>query len=373
MRSLSRKSLLLGLVLLAGTALPVSPALGQGNKKADTKDVSFKSYDGVTLKGTLYPNSGGKRDAVVILLHDFDSKKGGSSQKDNLPDLAASLQADGYVVLTFDFRGFGDSKNVGEKFWSFPHNQAQNIRKGAKTAETIDQKDFRPGYYPYLVNDIAAAKAYLDRLNDQKGCNTSSVVVIGSGQGATLGAMWMCNECWRKKDKNSGPMAIPARPEFDDPESKDLACGVWLSISPKIEGRLVGRPLQNWLVEACQKNKIPMGFALGKNDSTNDNLVTGLVKAIKGNGKTKVSVSIARIPGTNLVGSKLLEKSLETDKVIKKYLDGVMEKRGSQEMRDREVEKKAYYYVQGKRMIRINKPVGQDSPSVDLRLLLPAF
>jgi pimeloyl-ACP methyl ester carboxylesterase len=374
MRSLSRRSLLLGLVLLAGTVLPAGPAFGQGEKKkADSKDVSFKSFDGVTLKGTLYPNLGGKKDAVVILLHDFDGKKGGSSQKDNWPDLAASLQADGYVVLAFDFRGFGDSRNVSEKFWSYRHNLNFIARKGAKPPETIDQKDFRAGYYPYLVNDIAAAKAYLDRLNDQKACNTSSVVVIGAGQGATLGALWMAHECRRKKDKNSGPMALGARPELDEPESKDIACGVWLTISPKLEGRPVGPHLRRWLVDAGQAHKIPMGFALGKNDSTNDNLVSSLVKAIKGNGKTKVKVAVARIEGTNLTGSKLLEKALGTDKVIKKYLEGVMETRGNQEWREREVEKKAFYYVQGRQVLRINKRVGEEAPAVDLGLFLPAF
>jgi pimeloyl-ACP methyl ester carboxylesterase len=369
MRSLSRTFFLLGLVLLALAMLPGNPAFGQG-KKADTKDVSFKTYDGVELKGTLYPNTGGKREAAVILLHDFSHKQGGGRSKDNWPDLAASLQEDGYVVLAFDFRGFGESKNVNkEKFWKFRHNT--QIKGSAKQSDTIDQKDFGSGYYQYLVNDIAAARAYLDRLNDQNSCNTSSVIVIGAGQGATLGALWMASEGRRKVDKNSGMGLLVAQPMLDDPESKDLAAGVFLTISPRLEGRTVAGPLQRWLGETVRVNKIPACFILGKTDSANDNVVNAIVKVIKGTGKAKSPWSTYRIEGTNLTGSKLLEKSLGTDKFIKKYLDSVMEKRGAKEWRKREVEKKAYYYViPGRRLPVINKPAGQEVPPVDLNQFL---
>jgi len=375
MQSLSRTILLLGLVALVAAGLPGSSALGQGAKKAkgETKDVSFKSYDGVELKGTLYPNPSGKRDAVVLILHDFDAKKGGISRKD-WPTLARALQEDGYVVLSFDFRGFGESTSVDEKFWNtrkFPQNgPGYIIRRGAKLPETINaQRDFRAPYYPYLVNDIAAAKAYLDRLNDQKGCNTSSTIVIGAGKGATLGAMWMANECRRKKDKNSGAGVIGLPLLLDAPESKDLACGVWLSISPYI-GKNVRSSLKNWLVEATgPPNKIPMGFAYGAKDTMSDTLSNEMYKAIKGSGKVKVRVSRAPIKGTSLAGSKLLESNLSTVTDIKKYLNSVMQDRGTKEQRDREVEKKAFYYdykVGGRTVRSLNKPVGQDSPSVDL-------
>jgi len=375
MRSLSRTFLLLGLVTLAALVLPAGPALGQGKQKnADTKDVSFKSFDGVELKGTLYPNAGGKRDAVVLLLHDFDKKKGGSSQK-HWPALAKALQSEGYVVLSFDFRGFGESTSVSEKFWKYSHNKLI-ARSGVKPPETINQKNFRPGYYPYLVNDIAAAKAYLDRLNDQKACNTSSVVVIGAGQGATLGAMWLANESRRKKDRNSG-MAIPMAVMLDDePESKDIAAAIWLSISQKIDTRVVSGPLRNWLIEAGRgKNtRIPMGFVYGGQDSTSDNLANSLVKAIKGNGKdSKVRVSTLALKGTKLAGSELLDPTLKlgTADSIRKYLDKVMDTRGMKEWRQRDVQNKAYYYVLPSRRTVLNKRSGDDAPAVDVSQFLP--
>jgi hypothetical protein len=372
MRSLSQKSLLAALAVLVVGVLPGGRACAQG--KPD--DVSFSTFDGVELKGTLYPNPGGKRKAVALLLHNFDSKKGGSSSTGNWPALAKALQTDGFVVLAFDFRGFGKSKDVNpEKFWSNQNKHNKNhIRVRGKPPESIEYKDFKATYYPYLVNDIAAAKAYLDRLNDQKACNTSSLIVVGAGQGATLGAMWMANECRRKKDKNSG-MGLPfAQPMFDEPESKDLGAGVWLSITARLEGRNLPGPLQKWLIETGQKNKVPMGFAFGKNDSTSATLARNLVTAIKGGTKTELKLTgLQAIDGTKLAGADLLEKSLGTEKWLLNYVDLVMDARGNKEWREREGTKKAYYYVnRGARPI-LNKRPGDEAPSVDLGQFLSAF
>src|ERR1700733_2750774 len=109
-------------------ALLACGALAQENKKDKDKDkaetskkIKFTSYDGVELAGTFYPKlPGGKdRDACVMLLHNFDRIKGGNSHQDGWDHLAEELQKEGYAVLSFDFRGFGDSKEVSrEKFWN---------------------------------------------------------------------------------------------------------------------------------------------------------------------------------------------------------------------------------------------------------------
>src|SRR5262245_41278023 len=186
-----RTTLLPGLIALALLGPAATDALAQG-KKANTKNIEFDTSDGVTIKGTLWPNAGGKRDAVVILLHNFDPDKGGNRSQDNWPLLAQMLYDDGYSVLSFDFRGFGDSKSVSKEFWNAGHNRAPLLKNiTAKPPDFIEyKKNFNSGYYTYLVNDIAAAKAYLDRRNDAKELNTSNVILIGAGQGATLGAMW---------------------------------------------------------------------------------------------------------------------------------------------------------------------------------------
>src|SRR4051812_43416471 len=205
----SRPRILIGLAVLAAALLSVGPSHGQAAKnKANTKNVTFKTADSVELGGTLYPAPSGKRDATVIMLHNFDLKKGGSSSsEEGWGQLAASLQTAGYVVLTFDFRGFGESKTLGNKneFWNAKYNGLGYIRRRpGNPPDSIDHKSFNQAYVPYLVNDIAAAKAYVDKLNDNRECNSSSVILIGAGESATLGAMWMANEFHRCRDKNKG-------------------------------------------------------------------------------------------------------------------------------------------------------------------------
>ncbi len=188
MRVLSRTHLvsLAGLSLVLLTAISSESAAAQ-KEKAEFSRVSFPTCDGMELAGTFYPPGAGKKDkdAVVLLVHNFSHRGGGGSHGE-WDDLAAKLQKEGYSVLSFDFRGFGGSKSVSPDFWKFRQNQVlRGFRGGAKSAESIDQKDFPGHYYPVLINDIAAARAFLDRKNDMRDVNTSNLIVIGAGQGAT--------------------------------------------------------------------------------------------------------------------------------------------------------------------------------------------
>src|SRR5271165_4682245 len=101
MLSLSRTRVLIGLAFLAAALMSAGSAQGQADKKDDnSKSVTFDTFDGVKLSGTLYTSPTPKRDAVVVLLHGFDIQKGGSSQQEGWTKLAKELQADGYHVLS---------------------------------------------------------------------------------------------------------------------------------------------------------------------------------------------------------------------------------------------------------------------------------
>src|SRR5262245_26381536 len=112
------------LVLLAGLSLALAAWTGSASAAEDAQSdrVSFSACDGVELSGTFYPSPRGKKDkdAVVLLLHDFDHRKGGGSHGD-WDKLAEKLQKEGYSVLSFDFRGFGGSKSVRDDFWKFDY------------------------------------------------------------------------------------------------------------------------------------------------------------------------------------------------------------------------------------------------------------
>ena len=134
MLSLSR---LRTLMLACGLVIPliaVGSIRGQGK---GSSDVDFKTYDGVKIAGKLYTGigggGGGKRDAVVLLIPNFDLKKGGGIQQQGYDDLAKALQNEGYTVLSFDFRGFGDSKTVDPvTYWKLPPPSKNSKRKTQK-------------------------------------------------------------------------------------------------------------------------------------------------------------------------------------------------------------------------------------------------
>jgi len=323
-------------------------AVAQARKADNSKRVSFQTVDGVELQGTYYPARGEKKDACVLCLHNFDHRKGGNSHQDGWDRLAADLQKNGYSVLTFDFRGFGDSKNVNkEVFWDMRRNQQNGpnyIRapRGSEAPATIDQKDFRPAYYPTLVNDVMVAKAFLDQKNDNNELNSASVCVIGAGEGAAVGALWMAAESRLRRWKNS---QIPgAQPILGEPEANDIACGIWLSISPNIGG--VRAPIQSWLAEAGGGQQIPMAFIHGAKDTAGDSLAQSCLTAIRRSSRTKpAQTGREAIAGTKLTGSQLLQPSLDTSAYIQKYLDAVMELRGSKQTHRHDLERDAYLWM----------------------------
>src|SRR5437879_4389623 len=97
-----RRSSLLCALLMVGACLFLFQvrSYGQG---ANHKKINFNTVDGVEIKGTFYPSAG--KAPAVLLLHAL----GEDSRKKNWVNLAEELQKNGFAVLTFDFRGHGES------------------------------------------------------------------------------------------------------------------------------------------------------------------------------------------------------------------------------------------------------------------------
>jgi pimeloyl-ACP methyl ester carboxylesterase len=315
-----------------------------GQEKDNFKRVPIPTIDGVELDGTYYPNPNGKKDACVLLLHSFDRKNGGDSHKDGWDHLAEALQSKGYAVLSFDFRGFGGSKKVNPaKFWSFPHNR--NIKPADKNKESIDYKYFPPHYYANLVNDIAAAKAYLDRRNDARELNSSNLIVIGAGEGAALGALWMAAQCRLQKDRNPPALAVGgAPPALDEPESRDLACAIWLSISPTVGGKTI--PVKNYVKDTVQLGKVRTALVYGKSDTSALQLAKDYYDAVTGTKNEFKGMILRKEIDTALAGSKLLNDTLPTeDWILKDCLENVLERRTNMEWKRREIDQYAFFWA----------------------------
>jgi pimeloyl-ACP methyl ester carboxylesterase len=337
-------------------------ARGADDPKKDddtSKAVQIETTDGVTLEGRFYtaaPQGKAKaKEATVLLLHNINAKTGGSSNQPGWDELAKKLQADGYSVLKFDFRGFGNSTNVSPQFWKETYNRNVRGASKAKPPSTISHKDFdniAGEYYPYLVNDIAAAKAYLDRRNDAGQANTSSLIVIGAGEGATLGAMWMASEWHRHKYTGGGLIGLPVKINLEEPEGRDEAAAVWLNLSPKLGNREISTALHNWLAEMAGSNKVAMGFIYGSQDELSATAVKhdltaiaiqirkdnpGMSEEAVQNLMRKKGIGSYPLKDSKVTGSELLTAN-DSDAqkwIVNKFLKSVMEERGAKESRKR--------------------------------------
>jgi hypothetical protein len=327
----------------------LAPAL-QAQEAGKFESVRFRTADGVTIKGSFYPGEN-TNAATVILLHNLNENR----KKRNWLNLAVELQKKGYAVLTFDFRGHGDSTSVEpEVFWSKPHIFNHMVKK---TQGEIDSK-FPKQYLPALVNDIAAAKAFLDKKNDAKECNSSRIILIGAETGATLGALWLKSEWQRYRikmndfgkpwvDRFGRPFADLTKP----PEGSAVTNCIWLSISPTLGTRQVD--LGALLAKAAREKGVPMAFMYSNEDKSGKtlarNLESRLVVYVNQGGKKvrdgKYRFTAAwEIESGKLKGQELLQK--KTIEGIVNYLDEASKDRGEDWM-DRDFRKTGYVWYFG--------------------------
>jgi hypothetical protein len=345
------RKLIILLVCLAAFNLPWAGAQNAPNK------VSFETVDGVKIEGTYYTGSKGTKSAVVLLLHDFDPKTGGKSKTDEWDNLATELQKKGYAVLSFDFRGFGDSTTVNPMtFFRAPQNKGFRGANMTKPPTTISYKEFGSKYYRQLINDVAAARAYVDNENDGSALNSRNVIVIGAGQGATVGMMWMASEFKRHKAQVQQALLPGSPPRLlrldQDTAGEDLVAGIWLSINPNLGNGGEMPIVRHWASEmgGVKGHKMPMAFIYGGGDPA-DGLSEKYLKAINPNfqrgkpDKTLEFTGDKEIPKTKLTGSKLLDKDLPTtDFIIKDYLDNLMAKRGITQWKARNNDNEYFYW-----------------------------
>jgi hypothetical protein len=330
------------------------PGREKEEDKGNYKRFFFESGDGVRLRGYFFPAGGKKKDACVLLLHGL--KKGESFKKDEWLDLAEELQKDGYAVLGFDFRGYGDSKELTspEGFWGKSYNQGvRRTGAGGRLPEHIEASQFAPGYYLYLLNDILAAKAYLDRRNDAGEVNTSNLFVIGTDEAATLGLAWMASEWHLVRDKN--PPGVGGPPNPDEPEGRGLVGAVWLGLTPTLGGQTPNPSPGVWVRELGKEHKVPMLFVYGAEDAKGEQNALAMVRRAfpgykppkpdqKATDKTYELFRDWAIPKTKLTGSTLLQVK-KTTADIKLYLAAALENRGPADSKVRDAAKSQYLWT----------------------------
>src|SRR5262249_25997640 len=201
--------------------------------------------------------------------------------------------------------------------------------------DSISFKDFSRAYYPELVNDIVAAKLFLDKQNDLQACNSANLIVIGAEDGATLGLMWMVASQYLYRAINPNPLLTPAAWKFDpNPEGKDVACALWLNLSPSLGNQAA--PISSWLGVAKAK-KIPMAFLYGAEDDSAASRAKNWVSLLKPD-KKQIFTTDKGIPKTKLAGSQLLGEKLETIQDIMTYVSSFKKENQGNDYDKRDVE-----------------------------------
>lgn len=299
--------------------------------------VRFTTADQAEIHGTFYGSNKGQKAPCVILLHN----PGLDSQQTGWGDLAKKLQEKDFAVLTFDFRGHGDSVNVGQNFYTIERtNQSfKSFRRSKKNQ--ISYKDFTTSANTVsMVNDIAAAKRFLDIKNDSGECNSSRTVVVGAGGGATLGAAWIANE-WKRRAVRTGFPIVTN----NTLEGEDIAAAVWLSITPSAgtSGARWSGNVQNYLGGQVRDN-VPMLFLYGDQDTASaqfaKSLHTSMTRGDKSKNPKLQHTLETGLKDTKLSGHGLLGKpSLNTEDKIVTYITKVMEDRAGKPWAKKEVDK----------------------------------
>jgi hypothetical protein len=122
---------------------------------------------------------------------------------------------------------------------------------------------------------------------------------------------------------------------------QDIACAVWLSISATVGNHKP--PVQSWLGNQTVREKVPMYFLYGANDTKGSQFTNYLYNTVlkaKTDKRLPKLTGIKALEGTNLAGRDLLStKSLKTDDLILSYLEKVMEEHGTNAWARRDVQK----------------------------------
>lgn len=318
----------------AGAALLLVPAFARAQAQAVEK-ITFPTFDGVDLQGDWYPSNKTTKAPTALLVH-----KLGADRK-QLTAVAEELQKQDFAVLALDLRGHGASTTVDPNlFWKVP----ANARAGsmAKSPKTIDFKNFDRSYYPFLINDLAAAKYFLEKKNNARECNVNDLVIVGAEDGATLVALWNMTE-WDRRRSTPNP-ANPFQPKIGEPEGKDIAALVFLSLHTGLgsgnKWLSVATPLHqafrgDYIKDAAAKQNLreKTGYCLiyGSEDEASAKLAGDVYNTDLNAEKNKLKLTYKVGLKTKLAGADLLGKDdLETEKKVTTYLkDRVFEARKS--------------------------------------------
>ncbi len=339
-------SLLFAAAAVGLVGLDANPTLAQAQpaapKGSDPTDESFESADGVKLNGRFYKAAKAGNGSCVLILPGY--KK--DPTKGDWGGLANRLSAEGYNVLILHYRGHGKSTDInGKEFFGQPILGPINTAmvKGATKnppKNSLTMAELKPAYMPMLVNDVMAARTFLERKNDTGEVNVATMYLIGAGDAAPLGLLYTAAE-WNREMQVPNlppgllPQAVTARRPLaagPGPVGKDIAAAVWLSADKAPQNTMSETMLKGLINDIAPgiREETRMLFLYGDKDEggkTKAKYYLDEVLVAKGSGKTsKMLYTEGRpIKDCKLAGVDLLGKDdkFATETTIVTYLNTV--------------------------------------------------
>lgn len=324
----------------------------QPGDRPDVQKVAFHTPDGVTLVGGWYPGTRGQDSPCALLVHDARE----SRRAPGWDGLARALQDKGFAVLAFDFRGHGDSIAVAREFWDDPTNKA--LVRG-RAGDTIAYKAFEDRYWPVLVNDIAAARMFLDQKNDLKECNANRVLLVGAQEGAALAILWLAAE-WCRYEVLPGALTRM-------PEGRTVTGAIWLSVGPTLAGRASKVP--ECLQTVAGDRKLPMIFIHGGDDAGSGDFARQTMRDLRLRKANLGLTGLRVIPGTRNPGHYLMVAGETVEKIILQQA-ATFDEQSSAKWASRESDRKAYFW-QVPRSTTPIKAKGESDKTLGMVPLIP--
>jgi pimeloyl-ACP methyl ester carboxylesterase len=290
--------------------------------------VPITTADGVELDGTYFRSPKTGRDCpCIIMVHKFASDR----SKSDWINLASALQNEGYAVLTFDLRGHGGSTALSSPnmFWTVPYNR-NGIRGSSARKSVISYTDFRPAYFPFIANDVAAARRFFEQKNDAGEVNIHRLVIIGAQEGAGLGFLFTALEY--NREYRVGVTALQSNGTSFN-AGADIIAGVWLSLSRTLAMPAGNGPnfdLPGWVRQhPTLRDRTPMCFIFGDKDNRarpdSEAVFRVLTGPMSGRPEKHKLDALLAIHGTDLAGAALLgQPALEVPGKVLTFVQKVL-------------------------------------------------
>lgn len=235
------------------------------------ENLSFKS-NGLKVACHLYVGRKGEKTPGIVMCHGFAGVK-----ELLLPNFAMKFASEGFTVLTFDYRGFGQSE--GEVGRLIPAKQIEDILSALVFMRSRPEVD--PNRIGLWGTSFGGANAIFAAARDNMVRCLSVQLAFGSGERVVthgqsekekLNLYAMIEKMEARKAQSGKEMMVPIHKVLSDPQSQEFyRCNVdkFPALKIKIPFLTVAETIKHKPEQVIGEIKIPVLFTAAGNDGVN--------------------------------------------------------------------------------------------------------